>query len=50
LNDTIQDLYERTGHTQSAEIYQERLQESEFYQQSIIKPELPWYRSIFEKF
>ena len=41
LNDTIQDLYERTGHTQSAEIYQERLQESEFYQQSIIKPELP---------
>lgn len=50
LNDTIRDLYERTGHTQSAEIYQERLQESEFYYQSIIKPELPWYRSIFEKF
>ncbi|EGP2596100.1 outer membrane protein assembly factor BamD [Campylobacter coli] len=50
LNDTIHDLYERTGHTQSAEIYQERLKESEFYQQSIIKPELPWYRSIFEKF
>ncbi|HEB9340424.1 TPA: outer membrane protein assembly factor BamD [Campylobacter coli] len=50
LNDTIHDLYERTGHTQSAEIYQERLQESEFYHQSIIKPELPWYRSIFEKF
>lgn len=50
LNDTIHDLYEHTGHTQSAEIYQERLQESEFYHQSIIKPELPWYRSIFEKF
>ncbi len=50
LNDTIHDLYERTGHIQSAEIYQERLQESEFYHQSIIKPELPWYRSIFEKF
>ncbi len=50
LNDAIHDLYERTGHTQSAEIYQERLQESEFYHQSIIKPELPWYRSIFEKF
>ncbi|EAK0876859.1 outer membrane protein assembly factor BamD [Campylobacter coli] len=50
LNDTIHDLYERTGHTQSAEIYQERLQESEFYHKSIIKPELPWYRSIFEKF
>ncbi|EGK7561285.1 outer membrane protein assembly factor BamD [Campylobacter coli] len=50
LNDTIHDLYERTGHSQSAEIYQERLQESEFYHQSIIKPELPWYRSIFEKF
>lgn len=50
LNDTIHDLYERTRHTQSAEIYQERLQESEFYHQSIIKPELPWYRSIFEKF
>ncbi len=50
LNDTIHDLYKRTGHTQSAEIYQERLQESEFYHQSIIKPELPWYRSIFEKF
>ncbi|BEK36924.1 outer membrane protein assembly factor BamD [Campylobacter coli] len=50
LNDTIHDLYERTEHTQSAKIYQERLQESEFYHQSIIKPELPWYRSIFEKF
>ncbi|HEB9288314.1 TPA: outer membrane protein assembly factor BamD [Campylobacter coli] len=50
LNDTIHDLYEHTRHTQSAEIYQERLQESEFYHQSIIKPELPWYRSIFEKF
>ncbi|TKX31730.1 outer membrane protein assembly factor BamD [Campylobacter estrildidarum] len=50
LNDTIQDLYKRTGRMQSAEIYQQRLQENEFYKQSIIKPELPWYRSIFEKF
>ncbi|MBZ7948323.1 outer membrane protein assembly factor BamD [Campylobacter sp. RM9929] len=50
LNDTIKDLYYRTGRTQSAEIYEQKLRKSEFYKQSIIKPELPWYRSIFEKF
>ncbi|ECP4055319.1 outer membrane protein assembly factor BamD, partial [Campylobacter jejuni] len=47
---TIENLYQRIGHDESAQIYKQRLQESEFYQQSIIKPELPWYRSIFERF
>ncbi|TKX33109.1 outer membrane protein assembly factor BamD [Campylobacter aviculae] len=50
LNDTIRDLYNRTGRIESADVYQQKLQESEFYKQNIIKPELPWYRSVFEKF
>jgi len=50
LDTTISDLYRRTGKKESYEIYQQRLEKSEFFHQSIIKPELPWYRSIFEKF
>ncbi|MFQ6341455.1 outer membrane protein assembly factor BamD [Campylobacter sp. VTCC 70190] len=50
LDSTIENLYQRTGRDESAEIYKQRLRESEFYKQSIIEPELPWYRSIFERF
>ncbi|MBM0637181.1 outer membrane protein assembly factor BamD [Campylobacter sp. VicNov18] len=50
LDGTIQNLYQRINHYESAKIYEQRLQENEFYKQDIIKPELPWYRSIFEKF
>lgn len=50
LDSTIENLYQRIGHNESAKIYKQRLEQSEFYQQSIIKPELPWYRSIFERF
>ncbi|MDL0115222.1 outer membrane protein assembly factor BamD [Campylobacter felis] len=50
LDSTIADLYNRTNRQQSYEIYQEKLQQSEFFKRSIIKPELPWYRAIFEKF
>lgn len=50
LNSTIADLYNRTNRQQSYEIYQEKLQQSEFFERSIITPELPWYRAIFEKF
>lgn len=49
LDSTIADLYKRTGREESYEIYEHRLQKSEFFNKSIIKPELPWYRSIFEK-
>ncbi|ARJ57257.1 outer membrane protein assembly factor BamD [Campylobacter cuniculorum] len=50
LDDTISDLYQRIGKEESYKIYQKRLEESEFFDKSIIEPELPWYRSIFEKF
>lgn len=50
LDSTIADLYNRTDRQQSYEIYQEKLQQSEFFERSIITPELPWYRAIFEKF
>ncbi|WP_270963668.1 outer membrane protein assembly factor BamD [Campylobacter upsaliensis] len=50
LDSTIADLYNRTNRQQSYEIYQEKLQQSEFFERSIITPELPWYRAIFEKF
>ncbi|EOC5019116.1 outer membrane protein assembly factor BamD [Campylobacter upsaliensis] len=50
LDGTIADLYNRTDRQQSYEIYQEKLQQSEFFERSIITPELPWYRAIFEKF
>ncbi|WP_270986736.1 outer membrane protein assembly factor BamD [Campylobacter upsaliensis] len=50
LSSTIADLYNRTNRQQSYEIYQEKLQQSEFFKRSIITPELPWYRAIFEKF
>ncbi|EAK6758152.1 outer membrane protein assembly factor BamD [Campylobacter upsaliensis] len=50
LDSAIADLYNRTNRQQSYEIYQEKLQQSEFFERSIITPELPWYRAIFEKF
>ncbi|WP_270965725.1 outer membrane protein assembly factor BamD [Campylobacter upsaliensis] len=50
LDSTIADLYNKTNRQQSYEIYQEKLQQSEFFERSIITPELPWYRAIFEKF
>ncbi len=50
LNDTISDLYKRTGREESYGIYEQRLKESEFFDKSIIKPELPWYRAVFESF
>lgn len=50
LDETIADLYKRTDRKTSYEIYKNRLEESEFFHKSFIKPELPWYRSIFEKF
>ncbi|EAJ0235968.1 outer membrane protein assembly factor BamD [Campylobacter upsaliensis] len=50
LDSTIADLYNRTNRQQSYEIYQEKLQQSEFFERSIITPELPLYRAIFEKF
>lgn len=50
LDSSIADLYKRTGRQESYEIYEQKLKNSEFHQQNIIKPELPWYRSIFEGF
>lgn len=50
LDDSIADLYKRIDRQESYGIYEQKLKDSEFRQQSIIKPELPWYRSIFEGF
>ncbi|KAA6225951.1 MULTISPECIES: outer membrane protein assembly factor BamD [unclassified Campylobacter] len=50
LNESIADLYKRTDREESYEIYQQRLMQSEFHDEEMIKPELPWYRAIFETF
>lgn len=48
LNEQIADLYERTGREQSAEIYKQKIEESPLKDAQLIKPELPWYRKMFE--
>ena len=48
LESQIADLYKRTGRTQSSEVYDQKLQNSPLNDTSIIQPELPWYRKIFE--
>lgn len=48
LNKSIMDLYLRTDKTVSAEIYRQKLQRSPFYGIETIKPNLPWYKAIFE--
>ncbi|MBR8461993.1 outer membrane protein assembly factor BamD [Campylobacter sp. faydin G-140] len=44
----IFDLYERTGRMVSAEIYQQKLDESPLKDANMIKPDLAWYRKLFE--
>lgn len=48
LDENIAQLYERTGREQSFQIYQEKLENSEFNSIHIIKPKVAWYRRIFE--
>ncbi|CAD7287938.1 Outer membrane protein assembly factor BamD [Campylobacter majalis] len=48
LNMQIADLYRRTGKDVSAEIYEEKLSKSPLKDAELIKPDLPWYRKMFE--
>lgn len=48
LNEQIADLYTRTGRDVSAEIYKQKIENSELKDAELLTPELPWYRKIFE--
>ena len=44
----IADLYERTGRSESAQIYKEKVRTSPLNDANIVLPQLPWYRKMFE--
>lgn len=48
LDENIASLYKRTGRDESYEVYQQRLEESDFQGVPMIKPKVSWYRRIFE--
>lgn len=48
LDQEIASLYERTGKTESASIYREKIEKSPLNEAQMIEPSLPWYRAIFE--
>ena len=48
LNENIEKLYEKTGRTQSYEIYKQKIEESILKNKEIIRPKSAWYRRIFE--
>jgi len=48
LDEEIAALYKRTGRDTSYEIYQQKLQNSEFKNIKADKPKVPWYRKVFE--
>lgn len=48
LDGSIAELYQKLDRKESYEIYKQKLENSEFNNIDMIKPELPWYRKIFE--
>ena len=48
LDQEIASLYERTGKTESASIYREKIEKSPLNEAQMIEPSLPWYRAIFK--
>jgi len=48
LDMQIADLYNRTGRDVSAKIYEQKLEESPFRNSDLIKPDVAWYRKLFE--
>ena len=48
LNIQIADLYKRTGRDVSAQVYQDKIDASPFKDSDLIKPDLAWYRKLFE--
>ncbi len=49
LNENIKDLYNRVDKPNAAELYDEKLKKSSLGDAKIIEPNVPWYRSWFEK-
>ncbi|QOR00623.1 outer membrane protein assembly factor BamD [Campylobacter sp. 2014D-0216] len=49
LDTSIAKLYEKKDREQSYEIYKQKIENSDFNTIEMIKPELPWYRKIFEE-
>ncbi len=49
LDTSIAELYEKKNREQSYEIYKQKIENSDFNKIDMIKPELPWYRKIFEE-
>ena len=47
LNKGIKELYERTGRTESAEIYAQKIENSGLDDSDLIDPKTPWYRPAF---
>lgn len=49
LTKNIADLYARIGKTESAKIYQKKVDNSTLKDAKMIKPHIPWYRAWFEE-
>ncbi|TXE83466.1 outer membrane protein assembly factor BamD [Campylobacter peloridis] len=49
LDSSIAELYNKLDKKESYEIYKNKLENSDFNKIDMIKPELPWYRKIFEE-
>ena len=49
LNENIKDLYNRVDKPDAAQLYDEKLKKSSLGDAKIIEPNVPWYRSWFEK-
>ncbi|NLY03995.1 MAG: outer membrane protein assembly factor BamD [Campylobacter sp.] len=48
LDQNIINLYNQTGRPESAEFYQEKIDNSALKDANLIPPDLPWYRKFFE--
>lgn len=48
LDQEIAKLYERTGRDESAQVYKDRLENTNINDKDMIKPNLPWYMLPFE--
>ena len=49
LDENIKDLYTRVDKPEAAKLYDEKLKKSSLGEAKIVEPNIPWYRSWFEK-
>ncbi|MDD3324965.1 MAG: outer membrane protein assembly factor BamD [Sulfurospirillaceae bacterium] len=49
LDKNIAELYARTDKAKSAKIYKDKLKKSSLKDADMVEPDIPWYRSWFEK-